>query len=120
MKSRFKLIAGLCALLSVSASAETSLYEITKGDQKIYLGGTIHVLRSSDYPLPAEFEQAYENANILVLETDMKKASSLNLASRWRKLLCIATAKIYPRICSQNSGANCKSLPMIASCHSVK
>lgn len=76
MKSRFKLIAGLCALLSVSASAETSLYEITKGDQKIYLGGTIHVLRSSDYPLPAEFEQAYENANILVLETDMKKASS--------------------------------------------
>lgn len=76
MKSCFKLITSLFLLISVSASAETSLYEITKGDQKIYLGGTIHLLRTSDYPLPAEFEQAYENAQILVLETDMNKASS--------------------------------------------
>jgi len=76
MKFCLKLLTGLIVLISLSASAETSLYEITKGDQKIYLGGTIHVLRNSDYPLPPEFEQAYENANILVLETDMKKASS--------------------------------------------
>lgn len=76
MKVCFALIASLFALFSVSVTAETSLYEITKGDQKIYLGGTIHVLRNSDYPLPPEFEQAYENAKILVLETDMKKASS--------------------------------------------
>jgi len=76
MKSCFNLIAVLFAFISVSTSAETSLYEITKGDQKIYLGGTIHVLRNSDYPLPPEFEQAYENAKVLVLETDMKKASS--------------------------------------------
>lgn len=76
MKSCFKLITSLLVFISVSTSAETSLYEITKGNQKIYLGGTIHVLRNSDYPLPPEFEQAYENAKILVLETDMKKASS--------------------------------------------
>ena len=76
MKSYCKWLVGLVALLSLSVGAETSLYEITKGDQKIYLGGTIHVLRNSDYPLPAEFEHAYENAKILVLETDMNKASS--------------------------------------------
>lgn len=76
MKPCFAFVASLLLFISISASAETSLYEITKGDQKIYLGGTIHVLRNSDYPLPAEFEHAYENAKILVLETDMKKASS--------------------------------------------
>lgn len=76
MKSCRVFITSLLVFISISASAETSLYEITKGDQKIYLGGTIHVLRNSDYPLPPEFEQAYENAKILVLETDMKKASS--------------------------------------------
>lgn len=76
MKSCFTLITGLLVFISISASAETSLYEITKGDQKIYLGGTIHLLRTSDYPLPVEFEQAYEKAKILVLETDMNKASS--------------------------------------------
>ena len=76
MKSCFAFAASLLLFISISAGAETSLYEITKGDQKIVLGGTIHVLRNSDYPLPAEFEHAYENAKILVLETDMKKASS--------------------------------------------
>ncbi len=65
-----------CSLLSVGVAAETSLYEISKGEQKIYLGGTIHVLRNSDYPLPAEYEQAYEQTQILVLETDMKKSNS--------------------------------------------
>jgi hypothetical protein len=76
MNSFRRIIVSLLAFISVSANAETSLYEITKGDQKMYLGGTIHVLRNSDYPLPPEFEQAYENAKILVLETDLKKASS--------------------------------------------
>ena len=76
MKSYCRFLVSICVLLSVSVSAETSVYEITKGNQTIYLGGTIHVLRNSDYPLPAEFEHAYENAKILVLETDMKKARS--------------------------------------------
>jgi uncharacterized protein YbaP (TraB family) len=71
-----RLIIGVLLLTSFSVSAQTSLYEITNGTQKIYLGGTIHVLRNSDYPLPSEFEQAYANAKILVLETDMKKAGS--------------------------------------------
>ncbi|MEN0035783.1 MAG: TraB/GumN family protein [Cellvibrio sp.] len=76
MGSRFNIIVALLAFASVAANADTSLYEVSKGAQKIYLGGTIHVLRASDYPLPAEFEQAYEKSDVLVLETDMKKASS--------------------------------------------
>ncbi len=71
-----RLIIVVVLLCSTSVFAETSLYEIVKGDQKIYLGGTIHVLRNSDYPLPAEFEQAYEKSQILVLETDPKKSNS--------------------------------------------
>lgn len=58
------------------ASAETSLFEVTKGDQKLYLGGTIHLLRNGDFPLPDEFEQAYEKSQKLVLETDLQKASA--------------------------------------------
>ncbi len=71
-----RLIIVVVLLCSTSVFAETSLYEIVKGDQKIYLGGTIHVLRNSDYPLPAEFEQAYGKSQILVLETDPKKSNS--------------------------------------------
>ena len=82
MKLCCKLVIVLSMVFSACVSAETSLYEITKGDQKIYLGGTIHVLRTSDYPLPPEFEHAYENAKILVLETDLNKANSPEFAQQ--------------------------------------
>ncbi len=37
----------------------------------MYLGGTIHVLKPSDYPLPVEFEHAYQRSQTLVFETDI-------------------------------------------------
>ena len=73
--------------------AETSLYEVTKNGQTIFLGGSIHVLRESDYPLPAEFEQAYKRADILVLETDMKKASSQEFAQQMAQVFRYSNGK---------------------------
>jgi uncharacterized protein YbaP (TraB family) len=37
----------------------------------IYLLGSIHVLRQSDYPLPAALEQAYREAEVLYMEIDV-------------------------------------------------
>mgnify|MGYP000047117683 CR=1 FL=1 len=37
----------------------------------LYLGGTIHVLREADYPLPLEFDSAYSLAETIVLEADL-------------------------------------------------
>lgn len=76
MNKMLKTLAICLVLVGAQVQAQTSLYEVTKGKQKILLGGTIHVLRNSDYPLPAEYEHAYEQAQILVLETDLKKANS--------------------------------------------
>jgi uncharacterized protein len=39
--------------------------------QHVFIGGTIHVLSASDYPLPAVFDQAYQQADIMVFEADM-------------------------------------------------
>jgi len=67
----------LClALLSSPALAETSLWQIRDGDRMMYLGGTVHVLAAADYPLPEEFNQAYERADRLVFETDMQAINS--------------------------------------------
>lgn len=76
MNKMLKTLAICLVLVGMQVQAQTSLYEVTKGKQKILLGGTIHVLRNSDYPLPAEYEHAYEQAQVLVLETDLKKANS--------------------------------------------
>jgi uncharacterized protein len=53
------------------ASAESSVWKAQKGNFTLYLGGTCHVLREADYPLPPEFLTAYRASDILVLETDL-------------------------------------------------
>ncbi len=54
--------------------ANTSLWQISKNNQYLLLGGTIHLMSEEDYPLPAAYEAAYEAADILVLETDLDAA----------------------------------------------
>jgi len=58
-------------LFSMTLQAETFLWKVSNGNNVIYLGGTFHLLAESDYPLPAEFEQAYQRVNWLVFETDI-------------------------------------------------
>ncbi len=51
--------------------AQSSVWLVTKGDNKVYLGGTIHMLRPADYPLPGEYQTAYADADSLFFETDI-------------------------------------------------
>ena len=66
----FKYFIILSLLPLSSLFAESSVWRISKEGKSFYLGGTCHFLRSSDYPLPAEFELAYALADTLVFEVD--------------------------------------------------
>ena len=46
---------------------------------KMYLGGTCHILRKSDYPLPVEYDQAYAKVKHVVLEADLDEANNPEL-----------------------------------------
>ncbi|QDP00162.1 TraB/GumN family protein [Thalassotalea sp. PS06] len=59
------------SLVALFASAKSSVWQVTKDGQTVYLGGTVHVLAQSDYPLPEEFDKAYDQSQILVFEMDM-------------------------------------------------
>ena len=59
-----------------SVFAASPVWKISKGDARIYVGGTIHVLSKTDYPLPAGFDAAYQQAAQLVFETDMQKMAA--------------------------------------------
>ena len=65
--SAFALVLSVCHV----AFAESSVWKAQKGSAVVYLGGTCHILRESDYPLPPEFERAYRASDILVFETDI-------------------------------------------------
>jgi len=56
-----------------SAHADAPVWKVVKGDRQLFIGGTLHLLAESDYPLPAEFENAYRQSAIVVFEADLQK-----------------------------------------------
>ncbi len=62
----------LTLFVAGSLFAQSSVWKITKEKETLYIGGTIHLLRADDFPLPSEFDRAFERCNILVFETDLE------------------------------------------------
>ncbi len=73
-----RLLAGLLGLCLVPLSlpAQSSVWKVTRGTSTLYLGGTCHVLRAADLPLPREFDQAFAASSALYFETDVGRLQS--------------------------------------------
>lgn len=48
--------------------AESSVWVARSSNATVYLAGSFHMLRASDYPLPAEFFRAYKNSRKIIFE----------------------------------------------------
>jgi uncharacterized protein YbaP (TraB family) len=65
----------LCLALSFSATANAAscVWKVTASDGgTLYLAGSVHALRKSDYPLPQEFLRAFDASTHLAFEVDAK------------------------------------------------
>lgn len=62
-------------LLSTLLFAKSSVWKVQKDNETIYIGGTIHLLRQSDYPLPKEYDVAYTKSNSIYFEVNMHNIS---------------------------------------------
>ncbi|WP_166423785.1 TraB/GumN family protein [Paraglaciecola sp. 20A4] len=65
-----------------------SVWKVTSGENSLFIGGTIHILAPEDYPLPNEYNIAYQKASTLVFETDM---AALKSAAFQQKMLGMMT-----------------------------
>ena len=72
--------AGIC--VGSTASADTSVWEVEYNGNTTYLGGTVHLLRPSDYPLPEEYEQAYQASSEIYFETDLNSLNDLSVQAQ--------------------------------------
>jgi uncharacterized protein YbaP (TraB family) len=59
-----------------------SVWKVSSDKHSLYIGGTIHVLAKEDYPLPKEYDVAYQAADNVVFETDMVMANSPEFAQK--------------------------------------
>jgi len=51
--------------------AESSVWVVSSPGANIYIAGSFHMLRASDYPLPAEFFTAYKNSRKIIFEAPL-------------------------------------------------
>lgn len=78
-----RLLIGLCFWFACIASASAAaVWEVSKGDNKLHIGGTFHLLSKNDYPLPKEYELAYSQSQKLIFETDFDAFRSPEFAQQ--------------------------------------
>ncbi len=57
-----------------------SMWQINGASNRIYLLGSVHVLRQQDHPIPTALEKAYEDAEILIMEVDLDDLDPIEMA----------------------------------------
>ena len=70
------IIVFITIVFSTAVYAESSVWKLDTDNGSFYLAGSCHVLRKSDYPLPEEFESAYDDADQVIFETDIEALMS--------------------------------------------
>lgn len=80
-------LALLLFAIALPAQADAPVWQASKGDSTVFLGGTIHLLRARDYPLPAAFETAYQASDRLFFEIDQSQLADMSVQARMMQQL---------------------------------
>lgn len=70
---RILVVAAAGLLCAASLPAQSAVWKVTKENSTVYIGGTCHILRATDFPLPKEFDAAYAASGTLYFETDLAR-----------------------------------------------
>ncbi len=118
--TRFVFIALFSIAFIIPIKAQTSVWKVTKDGKSVFLIGTIHLLRESDYPLPNEFNQAYEESSKIILEADIDGAKDpATLQSAIMKMMYEPGKSLKTELTPENYQrlsdlATAAGLPMVA------
>ena len=83
----FKVALVLFILFTASGVwAESSVWVVRFSNATVYLAGSFHMLRSSDYPLPAEFFRAYNDSRKIIFEVPPGETESPEYMERFLSL----------------------------------
>ncbi len=66
----------LLLIIALPLFAKNSLWEIKTPTNKVYLLGSIHLLKADDYPLDKTLEEVYKKADVVVFETNIDETKN--------------------------------------------
>jgi uncharacterized protein len=78
---RNRLLVGLLVVIGLTSAergwAASCVWKVTSSDgHLLYLGGSVHGLRPTDYPLPPQYNSAFEACSRLAFEEDPKTSAA--------------------------------------------
>jgi len=94
-------LATIC--MSASLYADTSVWVASSGGNTVYLGGTVHLLRPTDYPLPPEYEQAYQDSSEIYFETDINSMNDLTVQTQMLQQLMYTDTRTLQTVLNQEA-----------------
>lgn len=111
---RLTLARGLLHLLAVTlllgatalpANADAPVWQASKDGSAVFLGGTMHLLRSRDYPLPEAFETAYQASDRLFFEIDQSQMMDMSVQARMMQQLTYQDGRTLQSVLDENTYA---------------
>ncbi len=69
----------LITIFSISLFSKSFIWEVSDGDSKIYLLGSVHIASEEMYPLASAIEDSYKKSDALVLEVVIDKINPFEM-----------------------------------------
>jgi len=91
-----------------------SLWQVDGEQNRVYLLGSIHMLRSQDLPLPAAIYDAYEDAERLIMELDMDDLDPVESQSLSNELGLIQDGRSLSDLMGESLYAEAEQLAIAA------
>jgi uncharacterized protein len=101
LRARLLSAALACLVFSAALRADAplhSLWELHGKHNTVYLLGSIHVLRPSDYPLSPVVMEAYRSAKSIVMEVDLSEMDSQQVQTELLSSATLAQGSTLPSI----------------------
>jgi uncharacterized protein YbaP (TraB family) len=87
MRRLVLLLGALLASVSVAddAAHPVTLWRVAGSSNSVFLLGSIHLLRAEDHPLPRAIDDAYDEAEVVVMELDMDDLDPLSTQAAFNR-----------------------------------
>ncbi len=76
MKFYLGIVLSATFLFCQNTLAKSPVWKVSKGGNTVFIGGTIHLLSPSDFPLPEAFRNSLNKSDNVVFETDIESVNS--------------------------------------------
>ena len=94
----------------LGADHPVTLWQVDGNTNSVFILGSIHLLRNSDYPIPSVIYSAYDEAEVLIMELDMDDMDPMRTQALVRELGMIADGNSLEDVIGERDYAKAAAL----------